>query len=547
MGVFLMKDRKVRHFAADYCNNDTRVEGIFPHHFLDERSIAHRLQIATTKTSCAAVVATLRDATPNPSETTRRHLEWLEQGNTVAVVAGQQVGLFLGPAFAFYKAAGVIRTAQQIHKQFGVRAVPIFWLQNEDHDIEEIRSATIPSRDGLVVTSLSASTHRPKTSIRDELLGPEITSALGTVAEALAGRAKAAEVMDWLGRHYRPDATYSEAFAGALGEWFADEGLLFVDARHPQFAAASRDLMKQALVQTETISAALAEQNERLMSLGYSPTVYVRPRSPLLFVHPDGANGPRYRLEANDNATYTVVGYPEHRTMATGQLEALIDADPRAVSTSALLRPVIQDSLLPTAVMLGGPSELAYLAQCVPLYSLFRQTLPVICPRPSFCILLPRTWSLMRRIGLDSIDLSLPWDQLVARHLAQTEGGIPTPDVVSELLTTSLGDVIQQLHLASVPMGSMMESALRKTENTLNFAVRRFGEHYRKTYFIRDKESAERWAKLKAEIRPGNIPQERVVSVVAYAAAVGMNTFKHKVLEHTVPFTYGTKEILWQT
>lgn len=539
-----MKDRNLRHLAVDYCHHHANLEGIFPHHFLDSQHVERQVRVAAARTAAPEVIQTMRETIPSPSEAALRHLSWLEQGNTVVVVSGQQVGLFLGPAFAFYKAAGVVRFAQHIQKHWGVRAVPVFWLQNEDHDIEEIRSATLPSKEGPVVASLPVAEGVSRAPVREQRLGSAIADALDVVKNTLDGYRHGDEVFDFLQRHYAGSATYSEAFAGALGEWFADEGLLLLDARHPLVASASGQMMAEAIGDAAAISQCLLDQSERLVSLGYSPAVYVRPGSPLCFVHPDGALGPRYRLDVDGGDRFTLVGDPKQRSLTTAELLEKIEVDPRLVSTSALLRPLLQDSLLPTAVTLGGPSELAYLAQCVPLYARLGVPMPIVCPRPSFRVLTSRAVSLMRRIGISAAALSLPWQEMVAQRMAEIDGGGAKPEVVDEMLSQSLADVVQQLYLASVPLGSMMDSALKKTEYSLQLAIRRFSERYRTAFITRDQLTTDRWAKLQAELYPKNTPQERVYGVITYAADVGMMQLKRQVLDSIEPFGYGTREIV---
>src|ERR1022692_4665732 len=64
-------------------------------------------------------------------------LDLLARPETVAVVTGQQVGLFSGPAYTIYKALTAVRLAEQLNAQ-GIPAVPIFWLATEDHDFAEV-------------------------------------------------------------------------------------------------------------------------------------------------------------------------------------------------------------------------------------------------------------------------------------------------------------------------------------------------------------------------------------------------------------------------
>ncbi len=71
---------------------------------------------------------------------TLSNLDHLEKG-AVAVVSGQQVGLFSGPAYAIYKALTAVQIAEELTRG-GVPAVPVFWMATEDHDLDEVRHAT---------------------------------------------------------------------------------------------------------------------------------------------------------------------------------------------------------------------------------------------------------------------------------------------------------------------------------------------------------------------------------------------------------------------
>src|SRR5689334_16826847 len=67
----------------------------------------------------------------------------------VAVISGQQAGLFTGPNYTILKAITVIKLAK-ILTEAGVPAVPVFWIAAEDHDYQEIEWATILDRDSAL-------------------------------------------------------------------------------------------------------------------------------------------------------------------------------------------------------------------------------------------------------------------------------------------------------------------------------------------------------------------------------------------------------------
>jgi uncharacterized protein YllA (UPF0747 family) len=78
-------------------------------------------------------------------------LDALARPGTVVVVTGQQVGLFLGPLYSLYKAATAVSVARALEQETGVRCVPVFWLQSEDHDFDEIDHCHVHARDGALV------------------------------------------------------------------------------------------------------------------------------------------------------------------------------------------------------------------------------------------------------------------------------------------------------------------------------------------------------------------------------------------------------------
>src|SRR3981189_3295783 len=71
---------------------------------------------------------------------TQSNLARLEKG-AVAIVTGQQVGLFSGPSYAIYKALTAMQIAAELTRS-GIPAVPVFWMATEDHDLDEVRTAT---------------------------------------------------------------------------------------------------------------------------------------------------------------------------------------------------------------------------------------------------------------------------------------------------------------------------------------------------------------------------------------------------------------------
>src|SRR5260221_10326982 len=67
----------------------------------------------------------------------------LTDPRAVAIVTGQQAGLFGGPLYTLLKALTTLKLADQVSRDFNVPVVPIFWIEAEDHDWDEGRVCTV--------------------------------------------------------------------------------------------------------------------------------------------------------------------------------------------------------------------------------------------------------------------------------------------------------------------------------------------------------------------------------------------------------------------
>jgi len=159
-------------------------------------------------------------------------LDALAKGGVAVVATGQQVGLFLGPLYTFYKAASAVAVARALAAESGVGCVPLFWLQTEDHDFAEIRTCAVAGPDGKPVRLELAQDREAdsRVSVAQRCLGPEIDAVLDQLGSLLDGQPGAEEVLAILRAQYRPGRSLAAAFAGVLATLFADEGLILTRA-----------------------------------------------------------------------------------------------------------------------------------------------------------------------------------------------------------------------------------------------------------------------------------------------------------------------------
>jgi bacillithiol synthase len=347
----------------------------------------------------AAVVEILRDQNSSfaggqlPVDVAR-NLDRLA-GKAVAIITGQQVGLFGGPAYTFYKALSALRIVEQLRKS-GIEGVPIFWMASEDHDLAEIDHVSWPSAEGEQRLEWTGDKSLEGRSVGNIPLGDAVTPLARRAADSLVG-SSASEIENILVSAYRSDATFGSAFAQMMSAIFAKRGLILLDPLDARLHKLSAPLLIRAANEQTELGAALLEQNKRLEKLGYHAQVKVTDRSTLLFATVEGK---RVAL-ARRNSGF-VAGTKEFTASA---LASEIESYSESFSPNALLRPVMQDTLLPTAAYIGGPAEIAYFAQNRVLYDRLLGRMPAILPRASFTIVEPIVQRLLTRYNLSIEDI----------------------------------------------------------------------------------------------------------------------------------------------
>jgi bacillithiol biosynthesis cysteine-adding enzyme BshC len=520
-------------FAADdlcawYGGSDYRCDE-------DRRRAVGRARRPLDAAVAAGVAA--QNARLAPSVARDRHIAELCSG-AAAVVTGQQVGLFLGPLFNLYKAASAIRTAAELRATTGTPVVPVFWLQSEDHDLPEIAVHRTLTADGTPLSLHLPADPGDRRSVADRLLPDEVVNRLGDLRTALAHLPHAAVHLDRLECHYLPGRSWSAAFAAALAELFVDDGLVFLDPRDEAFAAGHRLVHEQALTRAEELALRLETRVEQLRAVNRPSPVHVRSRAPLAFYHADGPSGARHRLEP-DGDEYVEVGTGRrHRT--SDLLRHLCD-QPLSFSTSALLRPILQDTLLPTAAYVGGATEVAYFAQIAPLYEAFSLPMPLIVPRASFRFVDERCQRLLQRWQLRSADCEGSAEDVMRRAATIADDG---EKALETLLLHPFARRLDEMAPGLLAVDADLQTAIDKTRATVEMAVARLGSRYDRACRRHNQRLVDDAATLTTFLFPDGQPQERYFGVSAIAARCGDRELVAHVRDTIAPFTAGGCEEL---
>ena len=546
-----------RPFSSSYLAGEADARAFIALDFRAPKERIARTRAAAARRIAPELAAVLgaQQATLPASAARAANLEALCAGNTAVVATGQQVGLFLGPLYSFYKAATTVAVARALETESGVRTVPLFWLQTEDHDFAEVAASTVAGADGAPLT-LKLADETPseaRVSVAERRLGPEVTDLLETLAEGLRPSPAATETLALLRAHYRPGQTLAAAFAGLLGALFAEEGLLILDPRVAPIATLAAPIYRAAIDGSQAIERRLEERRAALDAAGFDEQIPARPGCALVFFHRVSALGPRFRLvrqppdDRRPDDGWVLSGCDE--IVSSAAIADALARDPLRFSTSALLRPIVQDTLLPTAAYVGGPAEVSYFAQLGPLYDHFHLAPPLIVPRARFRCFDAHSRRLLSELALTPDDLARPRSELVARLPAARPPGAPDP---AELAARARNEIIPRVAeladsvVAALPADQNLARAAARTRATVTRALDRLTDRYARQLAERDGVALGRLGRLEAALAPGGHPQERVYAWPWLAGRHGPAALKRAVFDRLAlrgPFSTSVQDI----
>lgn len=329
-----------------------------------------------------------RDLGSDPE--TERNIERLRNG-AAAIVTGQQVSLFGGPAYSLYKALDAIEWAKRLTRM-GVDAVPIFWMATEDHDLAEANQAFFNERYGIAQLAAPLDEGVAGRSVGRISLGSEVHAVVEQAAAFLQGPA-AKEVRDALSESYRAQETFGSAFGKFMARVLQGRGLILLDPLDKRLHELARPVYQKAIEDSKAITDELLARGKELGRHGFHPQVKVTQQSTLLFLDVDG----KREAVRRKNGGF-VAG---NLRLNAADLLKKVENEPEALSASVLLRPVLQDLILPTAAYIGGPAEVAYMAQAQTVYHRVLGRMPAILPRASFTLIEPAVARALKKYHLD--------------------------------------------------------------------------------------------------------------------------------------------------
>jgi bacillithiol biosynthesis cysteine-adding enzyme BshC len=446
---------------------------------------------------------------------TLQNIDALVQDEACAVVTGQQVALFSGPLYTIYKALTAIKLAESLSQQTGVPVVPIFWLATDDHDFAEVNHIDLLDQTGqLRRVSYEDRPTLERVPVGGLRFSTEIEACVGALDEMTPPSEFKPEILSLLKEAYRPGRTFAEAFSIWMTRLFSAHGLVLIDPCHPDLIAIAQQPLLTEIGGGSPSSRCVMRVSRRLIEKNYAPQVRQQEGKLNLFL----AEHERQPIHvAGDGFS---VRDPDRR-FTRDELVKLARDTPHAFSPNVLMRPLVQDTILPTVAYVAGPGEIAYLAQLRGAYEEFDIPMPVVYPRKGFTVLERNVGSTLETLSLLIQDV---WGGLSAKRNALAGEEIPEP--LRRALETAVGNLDRDLEAvsreATAMDGSLGQSAdgvHRKIQHQMNLLETKVIQAAKKKQEI----VGRKLTKLENRLMPNRHLQERVFNVTPFLMKYGFS------------------------
>ncbi len=452
------------------------------------------------------------------SPKTLENIDRLRNG-AAAVVTGQQVGLFGGPMFAIYKALTAVKLAAEATAA-GVDTVPVFWLATYDHDLAEVNHVSIPDSNNSLQILTTSSHDVPGAPVSSVRFGDEITAVVDQ-AVALLGEIEAAQ---FIRECYRPGETLGTSFARFYAQIFADWGVIVLDPCDIELGRVAQPMYRSAIERAGELSAALLDRGQALESAGYHQQVKVTESSVLLFTTRNGARTPISRRSKGDASEFLIDGEAAGERLSQTELLAEISEHPEHFSPNVLLRPIVQDFLLPTLAYTGGAAEAAYFGQAGVVYEALLGRMTPIVPRFSATLIEPKMQRLLEKHGLSITD-AFEGPEAMRKRIAAKH--LPTDlqaafDVAKQSFDANFSSVKEKLEKLDKTLVDAAETARSKMQHQLE---KLYSQAARAE--AQKQEIVSRHAEMLSEtLYPDKGLQERAIGGVYFLARYGSDLLR---------------------
>ena len=453
------------------------------------------------------------------SKQTESNISSLTSEKTFAIVTGQQVSLFGGPLYTIYKTITAIKLARQLKEKYSdYNFVPIFWMEVDDHDFDEVAAVNIfdkANQHKTLVYNDGLDEEVNRGSVGHIKFNAGIEKTLSDLEDSLRDNEFKDEILVLLKDCYSEGKTFKEAFKELFIKLFDEFGLIIFN---PQDSAVKNILLpvfEKEINNFNTHTTTNVLKSAELEEV-YHAQVKVKPVN-LFFA--DGSG--RHLIEPVEDG-FRFKG--KRKRLNKEELLNLLYFDPAAFSPNVLLRPICQDFLLPTAAYVGGSSEISYFAQVIPNYKFFDVVSPIIFPRSSGTIIESHLLSILEKYSLSLTDFYIDENILIEKAVKKVSD-FNFDDLFNKSeaeIKSTLNKLKENLLTVDSALEQPIEKSISRIEQTLNTLK----DKSKNAEERKHKTLIQQLQKVRNAVYPNNNLQEREISFFAFANKYGLDIIK---------------------
>lgn len=503
----------------DYLKDPVALRNFYPsavrfHHELQQRvpQVLAAYQVDRNQVADALEAMNRRWDAP---EETLDNIKLLREADTVAVVSGQQAGLFTGPLFTIYKAVSAVKLAGCL-RQRNTRAVPVFWIAAEDHDFIEVSKAEIIGRDcQLKQVDVSTDLHREGQPVGRVVLDDSINALIDQLFELLPNSEFADDMKALVKNAWQPGRGYVDSFATMMTSLLGRYGLILLDPLDPAMKKIAAPLYSAAARQAPEIATAIEQRSRELENAGYHAQVLATANSFPLFLHDE--EGARRALVRVENGKYQAKD--KQQQYSVEDLAALALNEPQRFSPNVTLRAVVQDYLLPTISYYGGAAEIAYFAQTAEVYRVLERPATPILLRSGLTMVERHTGRVLERYGLTLADFFEGLEPVTKRVVEEYLGANTARsfDDLDHNVNQELDRLKQKLNAIDPTLGDALETGRKKIQYQLEGLRTRFV----RAQMTRDDAAHRQLQRAADQLYPNKDLQERHINITSLLSRHG--------------------------
>ncbi len=434
-----------------------------------------------------------------------KSIESLANDNTFCITTAHQPCLFGGPLYFVYKIASAIHLSNLLNEQYPqYHFVPVYYMGSEDHDFEEINHLQLFGK--TIKWDRNEGGPVGKYSIDG------LTEVVNTILSNFENDTAKKQKLELLMGDLNEEQNYGELIKRFVYTLFEGYPLVVVDPDDSGF----KELMIPVFEEELRTSRSLQVIQPTLKSLENDQYKVQAPgRDINLFYMIDGL---RERIVL-ENSSYRVIN-----TDLSFSLDSIIKelkTHPESFSANVILRPLYQESILPSVCFIGGGGEVAYWLELKELFNYFHVPYPVIMRRNSVAWVDKSLNKRIQKSGLGILDYNNSLKDIQERYLVNNDSKVELANEKDQLkkIYLSIDSIIQKIDVS-------LSGKLAGDETAAIAKITEWEGRLNKTLKARHDITLQQIAAIYEKLYPNNGLQERTESFLPYYAEYGKEYIK---------------------